>query len=100
VIGPADALVDVVGASLVVHEVRHCLRERHVLVGIDLPFAHAESGAAQQVIDFWIQSSHEESLDGQTVMVITPSAKVLAYWRRLARAGPCCTCPFRLYRDP
>src|SRR5688572_9493979 len=36
----------------------------------------------------------------QTAIDNTPSAKVLAYCRRFARAGPSCTWPARLYREP
>src|SRR5688572_2463433 len=36
----------------------------------------------------------------QTAIDTTPSAKVLAYCRRFARAGPSCTWPARLYREP
>ena len=73
VVGPADALVHVVGPAVVVDEMRHRRRRRHVAEGLHVRQAGAEAGAPQQVIDVGIQLRH-----GQRAMVTTPSAKVVA----------------------
>src|SRR5262245_3822247 len=100
VIRAADARVHIVGTTFVVHEMRNSLRQRHVLIGVHVRGADAEPSATQQMINFGIYSSHTVFLVRQTAIDNTPSAKVLAYCRRLAFAGPCCTWPVRLYLDP
>ena len=72
VVRPADALVHVVGPALVLDEMRHRRRRRHVAERLHVRRAGAEAGAAQQVIDVGIQLRH-----GQSAMVTTPSAKLV-----------------------
>ena len=78
-IGPADALVDVVGPALVVDEVVDGARERHVAKDADVEGAHAEGGAAEQVVEFRVDVGHGGSPVAQSVMVTMPLAKLVAY---------------------
>ena len=59
VVGPADALVDVVGPAFVVDEMRDRRRRRHVAEGLHVRRAGAESGATEQVIDVGIELRHD-----------------------------------------
>ena len=80
VIGPSDARIDVVGPAFVVHEMRDRGGRRHVAEGLDVRGAGAESGAAEQVIDFRIELGHGfPCVTDQSAIVTTPSVKVVAY---------------------
>ena len=58
VIRPSDARIDVVGPAFVVDEMRDRLGRRHVAEGLDVRGAGAESGAAKQVFDVWVELGH------------------------------------------
>ena len=76
VVGPSDARIDVVGPAFVVDEMRDRRARRHVAEGVDVRGAGAESGAAEQVIDFRVELRHARA---QSAIVTTPSVKVVAY---------------------
>ena len=84
VVGPSDARIDVVGPALVVDEMRDRRGRRHVAEGLGVRGAGAESGAAEQVVDFRIELRH----GGQSAIVTTPSVKVVAYDAVTPSPGP------------
>src|SRR5262245_35999325 len=57
-IGTTNPGVDVIRAPFVVDEIRDRSGRRHVLEGLDVRRARAESGAAQQVVDFGVELRH------------------------------------------
>ena len=92
VVGPSDALVDVVGPPLVVDQVRHRRAERHVRGTSSTSSGLAPNPARRSR---WSRSGPSCDMD-QSAIVTTPLANEEEYCRRFALAGPFTTWPVRL----